>query len=63
MWMAPAMAPSSYSSGSRTSSTSDPPAMRSAAVVVSISAIDDLAAESRSRNVAILKAYPVGRVL
>ena len=47
MWMAPAIAPSAYSSGSRTSSTSDPPAMCSAAVAVSISAIDDLAADEQ----------------
>ena len=53
MWIAPGIAPSWYSSGSRTSSTVYPAAMCSAAVSVDTSPIVALAAVSRSRNVAI----------
>ena len=61
MWMAPGIAPSSYSSGSRTSSTSAPAAMCAAAPSVSTSRISDFAAASRSRNVAIPKGYQLGQ--
>src|SRR4029453_12185522 len=63
MWIAPGIAPSWSSSGSRTSSTVYPDAMRSAAASVEIELTVALAAFSRSRNVAIqLKTYQVGRV-
>ena len=55
MCSAPGSAPWSYSSGSRTSSTSAPASMRSAAPAVSTSVISALAAPSRSRNVAMPK--------
>src|SRR4051812_33609464 len=64
MWMALANAPWSNSSGSRTSRTVMPPsAMRDSAVAVSISSISALALASKSRNVAMIKAYPLGRDL
>src|SRR5215204_5289333 len=63
MWMALASAPWSNSSGSRTSSTVTPApsAMRDSAVAVSISRISALALASKSRNVAMAKAYLPGR--
>src|SRR6056297_1125651 len=58
MWIACSSAPSSYSSGSRTSRASAPSARYSAAVSVSISRISALAAASRSRNVAMRRTLP-----
>ena len=55
MCTAPGMAPASYSSGSRTSRTAHPSAMRSAAPAVSTSVISDLAAFNRSRKLAMVK--------
>src|SRR5262245_27761463 len=54
MWTAPGIAPCSYSSGSRTSSTTAPGCRRiSSAVAVSTSRISDLAAASSSRKLGI----------
>src|SRR3954452_5486349 len=58
MWIASGSAPWSYSSGSRTSRTIAPAAMRLAASAVSTSVISFLVALSRSRNVAMIESLP-----